>query len=99
MSRMGYRAKVDANQSAIVGELRARGVSVALAHDDIICGYRGHNYWFEIKNPDGLFKADGVTFNKGKIKKSQELIRRTWLGQYDVVWSIEQILAKINYRK
>ena len=98
MSGQPRRAqKVDSNQKDIVAELRSiPGVSVAVNHDDIIVGYKGRNYWFEVKNPARCFKADGITFRKGVIKESQSKIRSTWMGQYDIVWSVEQILEKIG---
>ena len=71
MSKYRQAAKVDANQAEIVSQLRDMGISVELNHDDIFCGWRGRNFWFELKNPDTAFLVDGVTFKKGAIKPSQ----------------------------
>ncbi len=52
---MRRAAKVDANQSEIVDALRRAGASVELLHQvgagcpDILVGFRGFNYLFEIK--------------------------------------------------
>ena len=99
MSRMGYRAKVDLNQNRIMNELRDMGISVEPRHDDLLVGYQGRTFWFECKNPETCFKADGVTFSKGAIKATQSKIRSTWRGHYSIVWSLEQILNQIGYSK
>ena len=90
---------MDGNQQAIVDALRSiPNVTVAVGHDDIIVGYQNRNYWFEVKNPDTAFKADGMSLKKGAIKASQEKIRRTWAGHYDIVWSLDQIQRKIGVK-
>jgi hypothetical protein len=100
MSRPSRANRTDGNQSAIVEWLRALpGVSVAVEHDDIIVGYQGRNYWFEVKNPETCFLADGITFTATAIKKSQSKIRATWSGQYEIVWSVEQILKTIEFNR
>ena len=99
MSRMGYRARVDDNQAEIVRHLRKIGASVALDHDDILIGYRGQNFWVEIKDPAKCFKADGITFKKGAIKDSQSKLMSTWQGQYAICWNIEMILEVIGHGK
>lgn len=99
MAKRAWANKADANQEVIIKQLRDLGMTVAPRHDDIIVGYGGKNYWFELKNPDGLFLKDGVTFASGKIKKGQGEIRKTWLGQYDIVWELSQILDKIGFNK
>ncbi len=97
--RQRYAARVDANQKQIVDELRDMGISVELGHDDILCGWRGRTWWFELKDKDKLFLKDGVTFRKGAIKPSQSELRKTWQGQYDIVWSIDQILKQMGITK
>ena len=91
--------RTDESQPAIVKGLRDRHISVDLNHDDILVGYAGRNYWFEIKSEDRLFKADGVTFKKNALRPSQIEIRRTWRGHYCVVWSLQQILDQIGFNK
>ena len=98
MSRFGYRARVDDNQQSIIEQLRGRGISVEPRHDDLLVGYMGRTFWFELKNPERCFKADGVTFAKGAIKESQSKIRSTWRGHYSVVTELDQILKQIGYQ-
>jgi len=81
-------AKVDANQGDIVKELRKIGVSVEVGHDDILCGYNGKTYWYEIK-----------ASQTSEVKKSQELLLETWKGHYKIVWSLEMILKDIGLQK
>ena len=64
--------RIDSNQPEIVKELRARGYSVEVGHDDILVGFCGHTYWFEIK-----------TGPKAKLKSSQEDLLRDYKGHYD----------------
>ena len=89
----------DANEKKIISQLRAvPGVSIMQCSEiDLIVGFKGHNFLFELKNPDTAFLADGITFKKGAIKESQSKIRRTWQGHYNIVTSLEQILEDINY--
>ena len=93
---MGYRAKVDTNQADIVSDLRKMGISVAVSHDDILCGWRNRTFWFEIKDPAKCFLADGVTYKKGAIKKSQSKLRAKWQGHYSVVTSTDEILYEMG---
>jgi len=99
MSRMGYRARVDDNQKEVVDELRSRGISVALGHDDFLLGYMGKTYWIEWKDKSKCFLKDGITFRKGAIKPSQSKLRSTWRGQYAICWEIEQIMRIIGYEQ
>ena len=92
MSKHRRAARVDDNQKDIVKALRQfPGITVALTHDDIFVGYKGKNFWFEVKNPDVVSPITGEP-RPSAIKKSQKDIRRTWCGQYDIVWKIDQIL-------
>lgn len=76
--------KIDANQPGIVKALRAiPGVSVELDHDDILVGYKGRTYWYEIK--------DGKP-TESKIQKDQYRIWETFTGHYKIVWTLDQIL-------
>lgn len=92
---MRYAKKVDENQPKIVKELRkVPGLSVALDHDDILVGFRGATYWFEIKNPS-RFKKDG-TLQKGALKKSQRSLLNEFSGHYQVVSTSDEILKAIG---
>ena len=80
-----YKHRADQNQNEIVKLLRQiPGVTVEKGHDDILVGYKGITYWFEIKR-------DG----KASLTRSEELRKEGWRGHYSVVWSLEQILKEI----
>ena len=96
MSKFRRAAKVDKSQLQIVLDLRMiPGVTVALPHDDILVGYNGETFWFEIKSPDVISKVTGKP-RPSAIKKSQNDIKASWTGHYSIVWSIEQILDQIG---
>lgn len=83
---MRRAARVDDNQAEIVKELRARGFSVQTGHDDILVGYWGMTFWYEIKNING----------KNRKQESQEKLESTWRGHYLVVYSLQGILEDID---
>ncbi len=88
--------KIDNNQQGIVKALRKiPGVTVEVSHDDILLGYQGKTYWYEIKNPDCVSPKTGEV-QPSKIKPSQKKLLATWTGHYKIVWKIEQILADIG---
>ena len=88
MSKYRRAAKVDGNQGEIVKALRAiPGVTVATRHDDILVGYGGQTFWFEIK-------AD----RKAEIKPGQKMLAAEWKGHYAIVTSAEEIIADIGRR-
>ena len=92
MSKHRRAAKIDANQNPILDSLRLiPGVTVEPSHDDILVGFDGKTYWYEIKDPEKVFKKDG-TFIKGAIKPSQEKLLEEWKGHYKIVWTLEMIL-------
>ena len=87
--------KIDSNQEQIVKALRSvPGVTVAVGHDDILVGYRGRTYWFEIKRP-GLRKKDG-TWRSGAIRPGQQKLLSEWAGHYSIVSSLEEIMSEIG---
>lgn len=95
MSNRRWAAKVDNNQKSIVDALiKIPGVSVAPNHDDILVGYMGQTFWYEIKSPDSASK-DGVVFESAK-KDSQKELEKHWSGHYRIVCSLDQILEDIN---
>lgn len=85
------RAKrIDANQAHIVLALRqVPGLSVALDHDDILVGYQGHTYWFEVKNKDG----------RNRIQPSQQKLINGWKGHYRVIHTLDDILIDLGITK
>jgi hypothetical protein len=81
MSKYRQAARVDSNQRAIVKTLRQLpALSVAVGHDDILVGFRGRTYWFEVKRD----KSAAVT-------DEQKKLRDTWLGHYQVVHCVDEI--------
>jgi hypothetical protein len=60
-------------------------VSVATRHDDILVGYRGCTYWYELKKSV-----------KAEVKPGQEKLRQTWHGHYAIVTSAEEIIEDIR---
>lgn len=99
MSYKRYANKIDGNQKEIVKELRKiPGVSVALDHDDILVGYRGGTYWFEIKDPNRTINKDG-TVTAGAIKETQLKLMNEFNGHYNIVWSLEDILHELKIKR
>lgn len=94
--RLGHQGATDANQPDIVKALRKiPGCKVIIDMDDILVGFRGRNYWFEIKDPEKALNKDR-TWKKGALKPSQVELSATWPGQYNIVTSIEEIVAIIG---
>lgn len=86
----GYSVRrIDVNQPEIVDELRAQGFSVKDVHAlpkfaDIVVGYRGVNFIFEIK-----------TDSKKKLTPDEQKFKDSWKGQYNVITSASQAIAII----
>jgi len=91
-------ASTDKNQKAIVDALRQiPNLSVKTGHDDILVGWRGMTYWFEIKNPNEIAKKTGEVFNrKRRTNRKQNKLRQTWRGHYKIVSSLEQIIEELR---
>ena len=86
MSRARRVKRTDLNQPAIVKALRdISGVTVQLDVDDILVGYKGRTYWFEIKESP-----------KSNIQPSQINLTENWKGHYKIVWSLDMILADMG---
>lgn len=88
-------SRVDGNQASIVRQLRAVGASVLHTHTlkncfDLLVGYRGRTFIFEIKDPAQPLSAR-------KLTAGEEEFRRTWRGTpYYIVETIEQALSIIT---
>jgi hypothetical protein len=93
---MKYRPRTDENQKQIVAELRRYGASVAvLAHlgggvPDLLVGFRGKNYLFEVKNPK-VRPADR------KLSDDERVFHALWSGQLATVHSTEEIISIIEH--
>ena len=90
-----HAANMDKNQPGIVAALRKMGYSVELNHNDIVVGIRGASYWYEIKDPSKAIKKDG-TWRKGALRPSQVRLQAEFRGHYEIVTTLEQILADIK---
>ena len=90
MTYLRRAARVDANQVDIVGRLRLFGCSVLIVSQlkncfDILVGYKGVNYAFEIK--DGHKPPSQRKLTGGEKKFFSE-----WKGQVDVIESFEDAM-------
>jgi hypothetical protein len=90
------RPRVDQNQAEIVEALRAiPGVKVAVTSavgsgfGDIIVGYRGFNFMFEIKDPTKP-KADQ------ELTPDQKKFHSEWTGQVQKVFSLKEIITAMT---
>jgi len=87
--------RVDQNQARLVGELRWMGATVLHLHTvgkgcpDILVGYKGRNYLFEIKDPD-------KPPSKRKLTDDEEMFHNTWTGQVNIIMSLHDALEVIN---
>lgn len=91
--------RTDANQKQIMDGLRKYPfISVNTTHTigkgfpDIVVGYEGKNYLFEIK--DG-----NKTPSQKKLTPDEIIFHRNWNGQVAVVESVESIIEIIQYNK
>jgi len=90
-----YAKKTDANQSEIVRDLRTiPGVTVRTDVDDILVGFRGTTYWYEIKSNDAVNRK-GEVYESCK-RPSQKKYAAEWKGHYRIVSSLQQILEELN---
>jgi len=80
----------DANQSAIVADLRKAGATVHSLHEvgdgcpDVVVGFRGVNFLIEIKT------------EKGKLNDTQAYWHQWWSGQVDIARTSEEALRIIG---
>ncbi len=88
-------ARVDGNQSQIVSELRRCGLSVFPTHTvgegfpDLVCGWKGTNYLFEIKDPK-------QPPSKQKLTPDEERLRKEWRGTIFTITTAEEALATVG---
>jgi hypothetical protein len=91
---MKYAARVDANQLATIKEFQ-RAMPDASVFDasacgegfpDLVVGWRGNNYLFEVKNPE-------MSPSRRALTEPQESFHGSWQGQVHVVHSAAEMLA------
>jgi len=87
--------RTDSNQKAIVKALRKIGCSVQPLHEighgcpDLLIGYRGKNYTFEIK--DGEKPP-----SKRKLTTDEQLWHYGWRGQIAIIYSVDEAIAYVT---
>ena len=87
---MRRAAKVDANQPEIVAALRGIGADVQHLYTlgegcpDILVGYRGNNWLFEIKTKSGKLTEDEAEWHD------------KWRGQVHIVRTPEQAIELVS---
>ena len=85
-------SRVDGNQPEIVKALRAIGASILYTHQlkncfDLLVGYRGKTFLFELKDPAQPPSAR-------KLTPGEEEFRRTWRGSpYHIVETVDQAIS------
>ncbi len=83
-------AKTDRNQGEIIAALRAVGASVRPLHmvgqgfPDLAVGFRGGNYFLEVKAGAGTLTPDELEF------------QFTWRGAVAIVRSVDEALSAIG---
>ena len=87
-------ARVDDNQPEIVRQLKQLGVTVLHVHQlkncfDILVGYKGVNYAFEIKDPD-------KPPSKRRLTEGEQKFFDTWKGQINKVETLDEIIKIIK---
>ena len=88
--RVKDTGRKDSNQTEVVKALRKiPGVSVEVGHDDLLVGYKGVTYWYELKDKKP---------SPSQIKPSQYKIWETFTGHYRIVWSIDMILEDMGIK-
>lgn len=89
------RGRVDSNQTALVKELRKIGLSVAITSSlgkgfpDIVVGWQGKNFLFEIKDPGKPPSARVLT-------EAEQDFADGWRGQITTVLTLDDCLKAIH---
>jgi Holliday junction resolvase len=91
---MRRRARIDANQPAIVKALREAGATVLHLHavgqgcPDLLVGWKRKNYLLEIKDPT-------KKPSQRKLTEDEKVLHLCWQGQVDVVETPEEAIKVI----
>jgi hypothetical protein len=95
MAKVRTAARVDGNHAAIVRQFKAVGASVHDVHQvpngfDILVGYRGLNFIFEIKDP-------AQPKSGRKLTAGETAFKDTWRGgEYHVIETFDEGLKIIT---
>ena len=88
----------DKGEPAIVAALRAVGATVGMLDlsggPDLLVGFRGVNFLFEIKDPIG--PHGGTSRDGQQLSERQLKWHRAWRGNVDVVRSPQEALLAIH---
>ena len=100
MSARRFAANVDKSQKEIVRQLIEMGATVEPGHDDILVGFMGLTFWFEIKTPSTKARTPMKPrgFSMRKTEEKQQALRDRWRGQLDKVCTFEQCREIIRER-
>jgi hypothetical protein len=80
-----YAKRRDANEPEIIKGLQEIGCDVLQCdHPDLIVGYRGRTFIFEVKTATG------------KLEPRQQKMLLNWRGQYDIVRTLEEAIAVVT---
>lgn len=88
-------AKVDANQTQLIRDLRKLGCSVQPLHmigrgcPDLLVGYRGRNYLLEVKDGKAAPSRQKLTNDEAKWHES-------WRGRVAIVRNIEDWFEQVK---
>lgn len=74
------------------------GVTVEKDHDDILVGWKGRTFWYEVKSDRAVSRRTGRVLDKEK-RKSQRRLEDRWTGHYKVVSSLDEILKDMGLQK
>lgn len=86
--------RVDGNQAEVISALQSAGASVECLHmlgrgvPDLLIGYGGQNYLFEVKDGDKSPSAR-------RLSPDETIWHRTWRGQVTTVESVLEALSAI----
>lgn len=89
---MRRAARIDENQPSLVAELRKIGATVWITSavgqgaPDLVIGWCGRNWLFEVKDPSKIP-------SKRKLTPDEANWHENWLGQVDVIETAEQAIA------
>lgn len=96
---MRRAARIDDNQKQIVGELRqlpgctvTSTAGVGNGFPDIVVGYQGINYLFEIKDPAKPPSAR-------KLTEHEHRFHEAWTGQISVIQATEEAMEIMGIKR
>lgn len=90
--------KIDTNQPDLVKSMRSIGMSVFITSGlgngfvDVVAGYRGINYLFEIKDP-------GKPPSQRKLTDDEQRFFGGWKGEAHKVETMEDVMRIIHHDK